>query len=196
MSKSILVAIFSLFLLVPVFAADPPAKPPVKLAEDGFPVGILSPEGAACDLARAFIRNDATLFLSTCIKPYGGAETKKAYKEFLDGIVAQMKEEAGKTVPSPGAPKTIGKCFAARHLSKNGPASYGYASFGFQDVMFVDVGVHLQNGGTQLCRTLLIKTKQGEWIVHPRPDLSPLLSMGLNQEAASKEDFSEVYSTR
>jgi hypothetical protein len=196
MPKSFLTAIFTLLMLLPSFATDPPAKPPIKLAEDGLPAGSDTPEGAACDLARAFIHHDSALFLATCIKPYGGAEAKKAYEEFLDGVVAQMKEEAKKTDPSPCGPKSIGKCFAARHLSKSGPASYGYASFGFQDIMFVDVGVYLQNGTTQLCRTLTIKDKQGKWIVHPRPDLSPLLSMGLNDEAPSEQDFLDAYSTK
>jgi len=197
MLKSVLTGTLALLLLLcPSIAADPPAKLPIKVAEDGFPSGSDTPEGVACDLARAFIHHDPALFLGACIKPYGGAETRKTYEEFLDGVVAQMKEEAGKSAPSPGAPKSIGKCFGARHLSKNGPASYGYATFGFQDIMFVDVGVYLHSGKTQLCRTLVIKDKQGKWIVHPRPDLSPLLSMGLNDEAQSEKDFTDVYSTK
>lgn len=191
MLKSLLASLLSAFLLAPAFAAEPPAKAPDQPADSAFPAGSETPEGAACDLARAFIRHDPALFLATCIKPYGGAETRKAYEEFLDGVVEQMKEEASKKEPSPNAPKAIGKCFAARHLTKSGPASYGYASFGFKDVMFADVGVYLQNGQSQLCRTLVIKTKQGKWIVHPRPDLSPLLSMGLNEEVPSEKDFAE-----
>ena len=155
-----------------------------------------APEGVACDLARAFIRHDHALFLDICIKPYGGEETRKAYEDFLNGVVADMKEEAQKAEPSPGAPKNIGKCFAARQLSKNGPASYGYATFGFQEVMFVDVGVYVHSGKGQLCRTLVLKTGKGKWIVHPRPDLSPLLSMGLNEESKSEKDFSEAYAAK
>jgi hypothetical protein len=59
--------------------------------------------------------------------------------------------------------------------------------------MFVDVGVFLHNGQTELNRTLVIKDRDGNWYVHPVPDLDPLLSDGLNQEAASTEDFSEAY---
>jgi hypothetical protein len=50
--------------------------------------------------------------------------------------------------------------FAARHLSKNGPASYGYAGFGFQDIMFVDVGVFLYSGERSMMRTLVPSCSQ------------------------------------
>ena len=83
--------------------------------------------------------------------------------------------------------------FAARHLSKNGPASYGYSAFGFQDIMFVDVGVFLYNGERSLMRTLVIKDRDGKWYVHPDPSASPLLSDGLNEEKASVLDFTDAY---
>jgi hypothetical protein len=170
-------------------AADTTTKPKLKVAADGFPSGHDTPEGAACDLARAFIKRDAALFTNTCIRLYGPAD----YAAFLTNTVAGMKAEAAKKEPSPGGPKSIGKVFAARHLSKDGPASYGYASFEFQDIMFVDVGVFLQDGGHALNRTLVIKDRDGKWYVHPMPSASPLLSAGLNDEAASKQDFAEAY---
>ena len=83
---------------------------------------------------------------------------------------------------------------AARHLSKNGPVSYGYASFAFDDVMFVDVEVLLGNGKQLLRRTMAIKDRDGKWYVHPVPDVSPLLSSGLYDETASVQLFSDVYS--
>jgi len=168
-------------------------KPKLKVASDGFPSGHDTPEGAACDLARAFIKHDAGLFTSTCIQPRGAGTSRDDYEAFLKSMIESMKQEAAKTEPSPGGPKAIGKVFAARHLTKDGPASYGYASFDFQDVMFVDVGVFLQNGDHALNRTLVIKDKDGKWYVHPDPDVSPLLSMGLNKESPSQQDFSEAY---
>ena len=87
----------------------------------------------------------------------------------------------------------IGKVFAARPISLGGPASYGYALFGFQDVRFVDVGVILHNEKRSLTRTLVIKDQAGKWYVHPLPSSSPLLAFGLNEESASSTDFSEVY---
>lgn len=170
--------------------ADAVAKPKINVAADGFPSGHDTPEGAACDLARAFINRDATLFTNTCIRPYGPDN----YLEFLTNTAAGMKAEAAKQEPSPGGPKSIDKVFAARHLSKNGPASYGHETFDFQDVMFVDVGVFLHNGERSLNRTLVIKDRDGKWYAHPLPTAgSGMLGDGLNDESASDKDFSEAY---
>jgi hypothetical protein len=175
------------------FAADSTAKTKLRVAADGFPSGHDTPEGAACDLARAFIKRDAALFTNTCVRLYGGGKGPEEYAAFLKNTAESMKKEAAKKEPSPGGPKSIGKVFAAHRLSKDGPASYGYAAFGFQDIMFVDVGVRLQDGKRALNRTMVIKDKDGKWYVHPMPAVSPLLSAGLNDEAASSQDFSEAY---
>jgi hypothetical protein len=174
-------------------AADKAAKPKLKVAADGFPASQDTPEGAASDLARSFIKRDVALFTNTCIRPFGGGQARTNYQEFLDSTIQGMKEEAAKKEPAPSGPKAIAKVFAARHLSKNGPASYGYAMFGFEDVMFVDVGAVLQNGKRFLNRTLVIKRKDGKWYVHPSPDTDSLLSAGLNDETDSKQDFSDAY---
>jgi len=174
-------------------AADMAAKPKMKVADDSFPSGHDTPEAAACDLARAFIKRDVALFTNTCIRLYCNDKASEDYAAFLANTVAEIKAEAVMKVPSPGGPKSIGKVFAARHLSMNGPASYGYACFDFQDVMFVDVGVFLHNGNHVLNRTLVIKDRDGKWYVHPIPSVSPLLSLGLNNEPASARDFSEAY---
>lgn len=174
-------------------AADTPAKPQIKVADDGFPSGTSIPEGAACDLARAFIKRDDALFTNTCIRPYGIGTSRTDYTMFLAKTVATIKAEAAKNEPSKGGPKSIGKVFAARHFTKNGPASYGSAAFNFQDIMFVDVGVYLQDGKPSLHRTLVIKDSDGKWYVHPLPHVSPLLSTGINEELTSTRDFTEVY---
>src|SRR6266850_1776949 len=80
-----------------------------------------------------------------------------------------------------------------RLFSKSGPASFGYAAFGFEDIMFVDIGVYLHSGERALNRTLVIKDKDGKWYVHPDPTASPLLSDGLNEEKASVLDLTDVY---
>jgi hypothetical protein len=167
-------------------------KPTLKVEKDGWPSGHGTPEGAACDLARAFIKRDTKLFKETCIAPFGGREGRKPYEEFLKIKEASIAAEALKTEPSPGGPKSIGKLFAARHLSKNGPASFAYAAWNFQDVMFVDVGVFLQNGNHLLNRALVIKNG-GKWYVHPFPEDAGLIADGLNDEAKSTQDFSEAY---
>lgn len=174
-------------------AIDPaPVKPPLKVAADGFPAGQATPEGAACDLARSFIKADAGLFTATCLPAFGGKEAKANYQQFLDGVTASMKAEAAKDKPSPGGPEAIATVFAARHLSREGPASYGEASFGFEDVMFVDVVAVLHDKRPFRNRTLVIK-KKGQWYVLPAPDAYPLLSTGLNEEDASTRDFSDAY---
>lgn len=94
---------------------------------------------------------------------------------------------------APDNPKKIVKVFAARELSNNGPASYGYASFDFQDIMFVDVEVELRSGNRHLRRTMVIKDRDGKWYAHPVPDVSPLLSSGLYDESPSIEMFTAVY---
>jgi hypothetical protein len=169
------------------------AKPKLEVAADGLPSGHNTPEGAACDLARAFINRDAKLFSSTSIRLYAQRNGPEEYARFLRETVQSIKAEATKKEPSPGGPKNIGKVFAARHLSKSGPVSYGYAGFGFQDIMFVDVGVYLHNGERSINRTLVIKDRDGKWYVHPDPSASPLLSDGLNDEKASVQDLTDVY---
>ena len=175
------------------FAADA-AKPKIKVADDGFPTGHGTPEGVACDLARAFIKRDTSLVTNTCIKLYAGGKGPEDYAKFLQSTVESIKKEAARKEPSPGGPKSIGKVFAARHLSRNGPASYGYATFDFRDVMFVDVGVLRHNGERSLNRTLVIKDRDGKWYAHPLPSAgSGLLGAGLNDESASEKDFSDAY---
>lgn len=191
-----LTAIAFLTLAACSFAAEDPvdAKPKIDVAADGFPTGQETPEGAACDLARAFINRDDVLFSKTCIRAHSGGAAKDEYASFLKDTIKSIKEEAAKKEPSPEGPKSIGKVFAARHLSKNGPASFGYAAFGFKDIMFVDVGAFLHNGERNVNRTLVIKDKDDKWYVHPLPDAGQgLLSAGLNDESSSKKDFTEVY---
>ena len=169
------------------------AKPPIKVVADGFPAGHDTPEGAACDLVRAFIQRDAKLFGETCVRPFAQANSRDEYSAFLKKTAAEMSKEAKRKEPSPGGPKTIAKVFAARSLSRTGPASFGWAAFDFQDVKFVDVGAILHNGKRHLNRTLVVQDKAGNWYAHPLPSSSPLLSAGLNEESDSKTDFREVY---
>jgi hypothetical protein len=190
--KFLLVLIFLVPLLCGA-AGNQTTKPQLRVAADGLPSGHATPEGAASDVARSLINRDERLFSSTCVRPYAGGNGPTAYAQFLRDTVQNIRQEAAKKQPSPAGPKSIGKVFAARHLSKNGPASYGYSAFGFQDIMFVDVGVFLFNGEPSLMRTLVIKDRDGKWYVHPDPSASPLLSEGLNEEKASVSDFTDAY---
>jgi hypothetical protein len=40
---------------------------------------------------------------------------------------------------------------------------------------------------------MVIKDTDNKWYVHPAPHMDPLLSAGLNNESASRQDFSEAY---
>ncbi|MCW3100453.1 MAG: hypothetical protein JWL77_6071 [Chthonomonadaceae bacterium] len=172
------------------------SKPVLKVGKDGLPSGHPTPEGTACDLARAFIQHNVPLFKSTCIKPFGGGAGQKQYVAFLKQTAQSMTADAKKATPSPAGPKAIGIVFAARHLSQNGPASYGYAVLGFKEVEFVDVGVFLQSGKRAMNRTLVIQTSDGKWYVYPLPSADPLLSSGLNQESNSTKEIGEVYTLK
>jgi len=178
-------------LLVSFLISSSAAKPRLRVARDGFPTGQDTPEGVASDLARAFMTRDAERFRSICIRPYGAGQSRADYVGYLDGVGDHFSR--GRGTPSPDDPKKIMKVFAARYLSKNGPASYGYAVLDFQDVMFVDVEVVLHSGNRHIRRTMVIKDRDGKWYAHPVPDLSPLLSYGLYDESASVLLFTDVY---
>ena len=182
--------ILPIVLLFSVFVGASAAKPKVAIAGDGFPTGQRTPEGAASDLARASIRRDVTLFRGVCIRPFGAGSD---YTEYLVGVAKHFRQESTLGTSMPDDPRKITRVFAARHLTKNGPASYGYAAFDFQEVMFVDVEVLLRNGSKLLRRTMVIRDRDGKWYTLPVPDFSPLLSAGIYEESASLRLFSDVY---
>jgi hypothetical protein len=158
-----------------------------SLASDGYPTGFSTPEGAACEYARAFIQRDSKLFDEAVLPPFGGGQSRAAYEEFLAGAKASIAEQARR--PADRGPQAISKVFAARSMRRAGPASYAYATFNFADVKFVDVVVALHGGGIATNRTLVIKDTAGQWRVHPAPDIHPLLSAGLNDEVPSKTEL-------
>ena len=177
-------------LLLPCLFATAAAKPKVKVASDGFPTGQSTPEGAASDLARAFIARDAGRFRSVCVRPWAAGRARNDYSAYLDGVVKHLR---AKDAPPSDDPVRIVKVFAARHLSRNGPASWGYAVSDFQDVMFVDVGVVLNSGSGLVRRTMVILDHDGKWYTQPVPDVDPLLSYGIYDEKPSVQLFSDVY---
>ena len=125
-------------LLVASLVGSSEVKPKLRVAADDFPTGQATPEGAATDLARAFITGDAVGFRNICIRAYGGGQARAEYTQYLNGVSDHLKQKGN---PSPDDPNRIATVFAARHLSKSGPSSYGYATFEFQDVMCVFRGM-------------------------------------------------------
>jgi hypothetical protein len=150
---------------------------------DGFPSGSSTPEGAACDFARAFIQRDTVLFESVILQPFGSGESRTEYEAFLKETKSAISEEYRRSADR--GPRQITKVFAARSMSRSGPASYAYATFNFADVKFVDVVVSMYGGGTATNRTLVVKESAGHWYVHPAPGIHPMLSVGLNDESPS-----------
>lgn len=156
-------------------------------ASDRFPSDLATPEGAACEFARAFIRRDPVLFGDTVLQPFGRGESRARYEAFLIGAKSAISEESRR--PADRGPREITNVFAARSMSRSGPASYAYSAFGFADVKFVDVVVAMHGGGTATKRTLVVKDSAGRWHVHPEPSIHPLLSAGLDDESPSKVEL-------
>jgi hypothetical protein len=161
-----------------------------NVAPDGFPTGQDTPEGVAADLARVFITHDYALFEKICVPLYGSQDLRDSYGMYCAAVKKSLEDEAKRPSPSSDAPKTIGKVYAARRLTADGPVSYGHTVLGFEDVQFVDVGVYLVSGDGSLNRTLVVKIN-GKWFVHPEPSISPLLCKGLNEEDDSVTDWTE-----
>ncbi len=187
-----------LLLALPCRAADPTPtpspKPKLKVAADGFPAGHATPEGVACDLARAFIMADAALFARTCVPAYGDQPLQDSYKGFLHDVIESILiRHSLKQDPSSYNPKAIAKVFAARHLSREGLVARAHEAFGFEDVAFVDVDALLNDGEHAVNRTLVVKAKDGQWYAQPSPEISPALGDGLDDETPSTQDFADVY---
>ena len=185
--------ISSAVLVLSFLTAVAAAKPKVRVADDGFPSGQTTPEGVASDLARAFIQGDSNLFRKLCVRPFGTGQSRAEYVDYLQNVGVHLKQQKAVPAVLPDNPARITKVFAARHLSKQGSVSYGYASFDFQDVMFVDVEVVMHKGSKLARRTLVIKDRDEKWYALPVPDISPLLSEGIYDENASLTLFTEVY---
>lgn len=166
----------------PEVQADPSGAISSKVEPD-YPTSGTTPEGAACDLARAFIKPDAELFRSACLSLPHNEE----YTAFITEMANQIDAMSDQPLQQSAGPKAITKLYQARPLSLSGPASYGYAILNLHDVQFVDVEAELWDGSPHINRTLVVKLPSGQWRAMPRPDLVPLLSAGLNTEPDSTE---------
>lgn len=186
--KSSITLLLFFSLLMSVNAANMPAREIIRVASDGFPAGQETPEGAACDLARAFIKRDAGLFTNVCLS-FPPTATPPEYAAFLQQTVDSINKEAARKKRSKRGPKAIGKVYAARLIATGASR----LPPGFQQIKFVDVGLVLEDGSRTLRRTLVLRDRVGRWYVHPAPQISRDLAPGLNQETGSKDDFTKVY---
>ena len=89
-----------------------------KVSDDGFPTGQDSPEGAATDLARAFMRGDAEWLRHVCIRPYAGGQRGAEYAEYLKGVTEHFRDDKEKSTPD--NPKKITKAMRRDTLPKKG----------------------------------------------------------------------------
>lgn len=80
-------------LLVVSLVGASAAKPRLKVAVDGFPTGQATPEGAASDLARAFIVGDAVGFRNICIRAYGSGQARSEYTQYLNSVSDHLKQK-------------------------------------------------------------------------------------------------------
>ncbi len=167
--------------VAPVEAVPFLAAPPIGVP--GFPAGASTPEGAACDLARAFMEPSRLLLDETCLR----LDRNTEYAGFISQMGEQLESMQGQSMEQFGGPKLISKLYRARELSATGPSSYGFAVLNLQAVRFVDVETELWDGSVYVNRTLVAQLATGEWRAMPRPDLAPLLSAGLNAESDSTD---------
>jgi hypothetical protein len=155
---------------------------PVCVNAQDLPQTQDSAAGAAVLMARAFIEADSALWRS--IQNPKLAE-KRELQSFIADIGSQMDQareldDANRR----GGPREITKVFAMGSLSANGPNSYAYATFDFKEIGFVDIVIRDNTGRESTNRTFVCLDQDSRWYVLPRPDLFPLLTMGLNQEPA------------
>lgn len=153
-------------------------------ARPAWPSGQMSPEGAACDLARSFAQRDASMFRRLS---FSHARASGEYVQMIKTIADAIESDKRSGTVRSDSPVRIEKCFKARSLSASGPASYGYAALGLADVKFVDVVVKLRSGSSVNARTLVVQTADKKWYVVPVADAIPLLSVGLDKETPSVE---------
>lgn len=168
-------------------------KPSLEVTGDGFPSGHATPEGVACDLARAWMKRDVSLFTNTCLPQFGSGPARSEYEAFLARNVENIQQLATNQQAPTIGPKGITKVFAARHLSGETQDLSEHVADKIADFMFVDVESVLRDGKRYLHRTLVIKASDGKWYVHPAPEIDSRLSAALNSESASEKDLSDAY---
>lgn len=147
------------------------------------PTGGGTPEGIACDAIQAYADCDSKAWLATLVRPIYGEKADAEYEKFKKDLAATT--DANKTDKEFAAPKIV-KVYKARNFTKNGPGSMAYALFDMTGNMLVDIVVEI-GGKKQQIRYHVLLDKDKKWYFEPRPDLSPLLAMGLNDESPSKD---------
>jgi len=185
---------FKTLLTLAYLSAAACVRPAPSLVDDRYPTGYATPEGVACDAVRAYIRGDPDLWLSTLLPAsyYGdvrnanGAQEVAKYEDFKTDMVEKTKANAAD--PSIGKMR-IAAVYRARPFSAMGPASLAYGLYECRGNMFVDIRIVDGTAEVTQVRYHVMQDKQGRWYFDPRPDLIPLLSLGMNHETESTEEW-------
>jgi hypothetical protein len=172
-------------------APMPVAAPPALVAPAAWPSGQRTPEGVACDLARAFIVADGKLLRASCFVITPGTPERDAYNNFLDETFTAMDVAGAVPGNQEGWPVAIERVYRARALSSPAGAAFGLDQLGLTDVRFVDMRVGLRGGKTGVLRRTLVVQDEGSklWLAVPHPENFPKLSEGLGGETESVEDW-------
>lgn len=152
-----------------------------EIAADGFPTGSTSPEGAACDAARALVERDGEMLREASIDAFGSEHQKAAYERALTEAADTLEDEAV-------APEGIVRVFDARLPTMAAPRAEMYARYGVLDVRFVDVVLDYGEE-ERVARTLVARTPEKGWGVVVEPGIYPEISEGLAQESESLIEF-------
>ncbi|MEO1129201.1 MAG: hypothetical protein AAFX05_05755 [Planctomycetota bacterium] len=146
------------------------------LAEDGYPTGRSTPEGAAADLTRAFVENDFEQFLAVAVEPFGEGESLQCYQTYYEGMEPRVK------VPFVDR---IVEMYESRPLRNPVAQPLAETLLGATDIRFCDVVFARLTGAEMLQRTLVVQMPDGEWRAIIKPDCFPDLFEGLFDETDS-----------
>lgn len=159
-------------------------------AKEEFPSGGSTPEGIACDLARAvYIKPNREALVAASIGHYGGPDINYKYDAAMVGLFEYIRLNQSAENSEGKSSGELEKLYRSRSLNKKGSASYGYAVYNFHDIKFVDVQIKLPNKGSIIYRVLVVKNQNGKWSAHPCPHVDPLLCEGLSEEKPSSVEF-------
>lgn len=166
--------------------SPPPPVPAIATPAPQLPSGNSTPEGAAVDLARAFIQSDAATFRALCWN--AGGKPPQHYQRFIESVARDIEDakKLGRQVG--GASFSISKVFKARDCRlKDSAFLECCTAFGVLDVRLVDIETPLWGRACRI-RTLVVRQQSDQrWYVILWPDAFRALAIELYAEPDSTE---------
>jgi len=148
----------------------------VPIAADGYPTGPQTPEGAACDLTRAFINNHVELFRAVTAGVLGEGKSAECARNFMD---------IAETDVNLRFIDRIIEVYEAEEPSEPSAIEQA-AAYGFADIKHVAVVFRRTNGLENIQQTMVLLTPEGEWKVMPAWKCYPELAAGLAELPTGK----------